>query len=127
MWDRLEHVLVSLTPTRITTACRKEVNDVMAALTSWPEACCAGRAERIRQAARIGDQVGLRLFKRSNNDFSTDGGKVVKKSLQRMTAFDVVDERLHNGRGALIGANISAFYVRPDSIGVIARLDRAIQ
>jgi hypothetical protein len=71
------------------------------------------RGTHSSSSTRIGDQVGLRLFKRSNNDFSTDGGKVVKKSLQRMTAFDVVDERLHNGRRALtfLGSFVFAFAV----------------
>ena len=35
------------------------------------------------------------LLKRRNNDIPGDGGEVVKKLLQRMAAFDVIDERLH--------------------------------
>jgi hypothetical protein len=36
--------------------------------------------------------MGVYLFERSNIDFSTDGGEVVKKLCQRVTAFDVVNE-----------------------------------
>ena len=35
------------------------------------------------------------LCERGNHNFSRDGGEVVKKLTERVTAFDVVDKRLH--------------------------------
>ena len=49
---------------------------------------------------RIGDQVGLGLLEGCNSNFSSDGGEVVKKLFQRVTAFDVVDEGLYGNARA---------------------------
>jgi len=63
--------------------------------------------------------MGLRLLKGSNSNFSRYGGEVVKKLLQRMAAFDVVNERLHGnartykhrgaGQDVGVGANHGRF------------------
>jgi hypothetical protein len=54
-----------------------------------------GAGTHSSSSTRIGDQVGLRLLERGNDNFSRDGGKVVKKLTERVTAFNVVDEGLH--------------------------------
>jgi hypothetical protein len=48
---------------------------------------------------RIGDQVSLRLLERSYCDLACDSGKIIKKRIQRMAAFDVIDKRLHGNAG----------------------------
>jgi hypothetical protein len=53
------------------------------------------RGTHSSSGTRIGDLVGLRLLERSDDNFSRNGGEVVKKLIERVTAFDVVDERLH--------------------------------
>ena len=45
-------------------------------------------------STRIGDQVGLCVLKRGNDNFSGDSGEVVKKLFQRVTTFDVVVNNL---------------------------------
>src|SRR5713101_850979 len=65
-------------------------------LTSWPRSSLRrARGTHSSSSTRIGDQVGLRLLEGSNDNFSSDGGEIVKKLTERVTTFDVVDERLH--------------------------------
>ena len=55
---------------------------------------------RSSSSTRVGDQVGFRLLEGSNSNFSRDRGEVVKKLIQRMTTFDIVDERMHRNARA---------------------------
>src|SRR5206468_463294 len=65
-------------------------------LTSWPgRSLRKARGTHSSSSTRIGDQVVLRLFQSRNSNFPGDRRKIVEKLVQRMTAFNVVDERLH--------------------------------
>src|SRR5262245_3078780 len=70
-------------------------------VTSWPTSSLrSARGTHSSSNTRIGDQMRLRLLKRGNGNFSSDGGKIVKELLQRVTTFDVVDERLNGNTRA---------------------------
>ncbi len=63
--------------------------------TVWPTSSLPkARGTHSSSNTRIGDQVVLCLFESSNGELARHGGKVVKKFLQRMTSFNVVDEGL---------------------------------
>ncbi len=57
---------------------------------------------------RIGEECGARLFKHSYRQFATDGRKIIQEDLQRISGFQVIEERLdrdaranENGRSAV--------------------------
>src|SRR5580700_8898496 len=58
---------------------------------------CGGAVEQgthSSSSTRIGNQMGFGLFERSYRHVAGDGREVVKESVQRMAALDVVDQRL---------------------------------
>src|SRR6185437_11664926 len=65
-------------------------------LTSWPRISLrSARGTHSSSSTRIGNQVGFCLLKRRNGNLARDAREVVEKLVQRVTALDVVDQRLH--------------------------------
>src|SRR5579862_3426909 len=63
--------------------------------TSWPRISLhSARGTHSSSSTRIGNQAGFRLLERCNGNLPGDGREVVKKLVQRVTALDVVDQRL---------------------------------
>src|SRR5580704_10752164 len=92
-------------------------------LTSWPgRSLRSARGTHSSSSTRIGNQMGFGLLERSNRHVAGDGREVVKERVQRMTALDVVDQRLEGDarsdkhRGAAqdvrIGVNNGGFFHR---------------
>src|SRR5208337_2492560 len=70
-------------------------------MTSWSRnSLRRARGTHSSSNMRIGDQVGLRLLEGSYSNLSCDGRKIVKKLIQRVAAFDVIDKRLHRNTSA---------------------------
>src|SRR6266705_6257202 len=65
-------------------------------LTSWPgNSFRSARGTHSSSSTRIGDQMYLGLLESRNCKVPADGWEIIKKLIKRVTAFDVVDERLH--------------------------------
>src|SRR5215471_17410786 len=70
-------------------------------LTSWPGISLRNaRGTHSSSSTRIGNQVSFRLLERGDGNVTRDGREVVKEFIQRMTALDVVDQRLHGDAGS---------------------------
>src|SRR5215831_9678442 len=65
-------------------------------LTSCPgNSFRSARGTHSSSSTRIGDQMCFGLLDGRNRKVPADGGEIIKKLIKRVTAFDVVDERLH--------------------------------
>src|SRR5882757_3407249 len=58
------------------------------------------RGTHSSSSTRIGYQVGFRLLQRRDGNLGCDGREILEKRDQRVTAFDVVDQRLHGNARA---------------------------
>src|SRR5262249_54892013 len=104
-------------------------------LTSWPGISLRNaRGTHSSSSTRIGNQVSFRLLERGDGNVTRDGREVVKEFIQRMTALDVVDQRLHGDAGSdehrgaaqdvRVGMNDGRFFHGPASPAVRLSAER---
>ena len=66
---------------------------------------------------RIGDKCGPRLFKYRHRKFPTDGRKIVQKDLQRISGFQVIEQRLdRDTRASENGSSAVNFWIDGDQL-----------